>query len=93
MKKNIKIILFASIVVIIGFVIYAWFNLLSIGNASQKAWCKHAENTGWAPAWDQTGCDGEKLSEDSPLIENEYTCYCHTPNTCWNGRDCVSMQK
>lgn len=69
-------------------------------NTTQAGLCQKAENTGWAPVMGigPIGCDGQLLKDDSPLIDRSrdksgYTCYCHTPNTCWNGRDCVPLNK
>lgn len=99
MKKNTKITLSVVILVAIVFLVYAWFNFLSIGPVSQEALCKQAEKTGWAPVFGEgpIGCDGQLLPEDSPLIDRSrdisgYTCYCHTDNTCWNGKDCVPIK-
>ncbi len=95
-KKLIGLII---ILVIVVFVI-GYFAPLYKSKTAEIA-CRRAGG-GWAPVgpieYALIGCDGKRLTSDSPLIErgfdkSGYTCYCHTPNTCWNGKECVEIPK
>lgn len=99
MKKKVKYISYLVVVVVfmagvLGFIYRR--------NNTQAGLCQKAENTGWASVgpieFAPIGCDGKRLKADSPLIDRSYdksgyTCYCHTPNTCWDGKQCVSLPK
>lgn len=92
MKRKSIIIILLILVSIIG--IFAWWNE-QLPNLREMC---VISNGGWAPAFMNSGelstCDGKPLATDSPLIDYEgYTCYCHTPNTCWNGKECVEITK
>lgn len=91
MKKTLIIIGLVLVVLVVGG--YVWWEtrpptLVEMCNAS---------NGGWAPVGPieyntLIDCNGKRLTKDSSLIDWEgYTCYCHTENTCWNGRECVPM--
>lgn len=94
MKKNIKKILIICISVL-AIILITFLGLTYKWSKSQAWKCNKTENTGWAPAFGggPIGCDGKRLDKKSPLIEDEYTCYCHTENTCWDGNTCVPLTK
>lgn len=88
--KDRKIIIFGFIIV---FILLGYLGWMYKHNASQAGLCQQAEDTGWAPVgpieYAPRACDGKRLDRNSPLIEDGYTCYCHKPNTCWDGEKCI----
>jgi len=87
-KKTLVIISFIIVILVVAW----WVGYFYKSSNTQYGLCHKADNTGWAPAFGHIGCDGEKLSNNSPLIEDGYACYCHTPDTCWNGEKCVELE-
>jgi hypothetical protein len=94
MKKILIVVV--SILVIASGVYFGYIRNLPNPEAS----C-HASNGGWAPAFfagndGPLDSNGKPITRDSSLIErggydDGYTCYCHTPNTGWNGEECVPI--
>lgn len=98
MKKKEKFILYVVAVLIL---VCGVLGFIYQRNNTQAGLCQKAGNTGWAPLGPNGGpiaCDGKHLSPDSSLIDRSedfsgYTCYCHAPNTCWDGKECVLSYK
>lgn len=84
-------------ILIVILVVAGWYAFVyrdqSIVTLKEK--CLAVSNTGWAPVGPldsaPIGPDGNRIMYDSPLVEDGYTCYCHTPNTAWNGEECVAV--
>lgn len=91
MKKKLLIGI-ALILVLVG--VYGIYSLYSKNVAAddQQAMCL-ASDAGWAPYFSQTDCSGNPLDASSDLVFGEYTCWCHQPNTCWDGTACVSRDQ
>lgn len=94
MKKNIKIVLLISTFVFVGLIFYGSIRLARHWDTDPGALCVQAD--GW---WGPIGpnddrlvdCNGNRLNNDSTFVIQGDTCYCHTDNTCWNGKDCVPI--
>lgn len=85
MKKTLLIIL-VFLVIIGGILMFRNYKVAT--NLENKC---IASGGGWAPYWTQKDCDGKQLEADSDLVIGDKTCWCHQPNTCWNGHSCVPI--
>ena len=87
--KKVLVIIFLIILLVIGYIFLFRWNQYLIKNKPENL-CR-ASNGGWAPYWDLKDCDGNFIKYSSPLVVDEKTCWCHTENTCWNGKACVPI--
>lgn len=88
MKKLsiIALVLFLLIVVFIS--LFIWNQQLVNNNPESRCL---ASGGGWAPYWSIKDCNGNLLKNDSSLVIDEKTCWCHATSTCWNGKNCVEI--
>ncbi len=96
-----KKLIIAGAVLVIAVLIVVYLKPLYISGRTEAA-CR-AAGGGWAPTFYDAnsmplGCDGKRLSKDSSLIIEGgdgagFTCFCHAPDSCWNGKECVEIPK
>jgi len=88
MKKTTIKTLFITLLILISTSVFLFFWNQNLVKNRLESKCL-ASDGGWAPYWTQKDCDGNLLEPESELVIDGETCWCHAPNTCWNGETCV----